>query len=156
MEVGRYGADGPRGGGSLSQLADKAEKLTDLLTRLCATPDEAFKVLGHVTVALLQRIIEMRGLKSPADEQLVAQYLLEVAAGMERFGGPNVSAVSAAARAPKDWIAMGAPGDPQTEKLVRDMIARDGGTIMDLGDAGRNDPCPCGSGKKFKRCHGAG
>jgi uncharacterized protein len=22
--------------------------------------------------------------------------------------------------------------------------------------AGRNDPCPCGSGKKFKHCHGAG
>jgi SEC-C motif-containing protein len=22
-------------------------------------------------------------------------------------------------------------------------------------DVGRNDPCPCGSGKKFKRCHGA-
>ncbi|HQL70863.1 MAG TPA: SEC-C metal-binding domain-containing protein, partial [Bacteroidales bacterium] len=21
---------------------------------------------------------------------------------------------------------------------------------------GRNDPCPCGSGKKFKHCHGAG
>jgi hypothetical protein len=20
-------------------------------------------------------------------------------------------------------------------------------------DAGRNDPCPCGSGKRFKRCH---
>jgi len=20
--------------------------------------------------------------------------------------------------------------------------------------AGRNDPCPCGSGKKFKKCHG--
>ena len=20
--------------------------------------------------------------------------------------------------------------------------------------AGRNDPCPCGSGRKFKRCHG--
>jgi preprotein translocase subunit SecA len=20
---------------------------------------------------------------------------------------------------------------------------------------GRNDPCPCGSGKKFKACHGA-
>lgn len=23
------------------------------------------------------------------------------------------------------------------------------------GRAGRNDPCPCGSGKKFKACHGA-
>ena len=21
---------------------------------------------------------------------------------------------------------------------------------------GRNDPCPCGSGKKFKNCHGVG
>ena len=23
-----------------------------------------------------------------------------------------------------------------------------------LAKVGRNDPCPCGSGKKFKRCHG--
>lgn len=22
------------------------------------------------------------------------------------------------------------------------------------GNPGRNDPCPCGSGKKFKHCHG--
>jgi preprotein translocase subunit SecA len=21
---------------------------------------------------------------------------------------------------------------------------------------GRNDPCPCGSGKKYKKCHGLG
>ena len=25
----------------------------------------------------------------------------------------------------------------------------------ELAGLGRNDPCPCGSGKKFKRCHGA-
>ncbi|MFV3305449.1 SEC-C metal-binding domain-containing protein [Pseudomonas sp. NY15181] len=24
-----------------------------------------------------------------------------------------------------------------------------------LKDVGRNDPCPCGSGSKFKKCHGA-
>jgi len=23
------------------------------------------------------------------------------------------------------------------------------------GKIGRNDPCPCGSGKKYKKCHGA-
>ncbi|HYC14610.1 MAG TPA: SEC-C metal-binding domain-containing protein, partial [Stellaceae bacterium] len=23
------------------------------------------------------------------------------------------------------------------------------------GNVGRNDPCPCGSGKKYKKCHGA-
>ncbi len=26
---------------------------------------------------------------------------------------------------------------------------------IDLSTIGRNDPCPCGSGKKFKKCHGA-
>lgn len=24
-----------------------------------------------------------------------------------------------------------------------------------LKEVGRNDPCPCGSGKKFKKCHAA-
>ena len=24
----------------------------------------------------------------------------------------------------------------------------------DFAHVGRNDPCPCGSGRKFKRCHG--
>ncbi len=24
-----------------------------------------------------------------------------------------------------------------------------------LKDVGRNDPCPCGSGRKYKKCHGA-
>ena len=29
-------------------------------------------------------------------------------------------------------------------------------TAQSQGDkTGRNDPCPCGSGKKFKKCHGA-
>lgn len=27
--------------------------------------------------------------------------------------------------------------------------------IKSQGKVGRNDPCPCGSGKKYKRCHGA-
>lgn len=25
----------------------------------------------------------------------------------------------------------------------------------DWANVGRNDPCPCGSGKKYKKCHGA-
>jgi preprotein translocase subunit SecA len=29
------------------------------------------------------------------------------------------------------------------------------GTIVREGaKVGRNDPCPCGSGKKYKHCHG--
>ncbi|MFX8230990.1 SEC-C metal-binding domain-containing protein [Acinetobacter baumannii] len=26
--------------------------------------------------------------------------------------------------------------------------------MAQYGHVGRNDPCPCGSGKKFKLCHG--
>src|SRR5581483_130044 len=28
--------------------------------------------------------------------------------------------------------------------------------VRDQPKVGRNDPCPCGSGKKYKKCHGAG
>ncbi|MCQ6563579.1 preprotein translocase subunit SecA [Paenibacillus mendelii] len=38
----------------------------------------------------------------------------------------------------------GGSGEPQTKRPVK----RD-------DRIGRNDPCPCGSGKKFKQCHGA-
>jgi tetratricopeptide (TPR) repeat protein len=33
--------------------------------------------------------------------------------------------------------------------------ARELGTAAPLPRVGRNDPCPCGSGKKYKKCHGA-
>ena len=28
-------------------------------------------------------------------------------------------------------------------------------TVTNAAKVGRNDPCPCGSGKKYKKCHGA-
>ena len=37
----------------------------------------------------------------------------------------------------------------QTIDLVHEKIKDDSGQKV-----GRNDPCPCGSGKKFKQCHG--
>jgi preprotein translocase subunit SecA len=27
--------------------------------------------------------------------------------------------------------------------------------VRQVPKVGRNDPCPCGSGKKYKKCHGA-
>jgi preprotein translocase subunit SecA len=30
------------------------------------------------------------------------------------------------------------------------------GTVLSGQKVGRNDPCPCGSGKKYKKCHGGG
>jgi preprotein translocase subunit SecA len=28
------------------------------------------------------------------------------------------------------------------------------GTVVATSKVGRNEPCPCGSGKKYKKCHG--
>ena len=39
------------------------------------------------------------------------------------------------------------PPAPAREKVRRPIAA--------MRSAGRNDPCPCGSGKKYKKCHGA-
>jgi preprotein translocase subunit SecA len=29
-----------------------------------------------------------------------------------------------------------------------------GAAVASMPRVGRNDPCPCGSGKKYKQCHG--
>jgi preprotein translocase subunit SecA len=48
------------------------------------------------------------------------------------------------------------------EKELRDLqfVGGDGSTSAQPASAGqkvgRNDPCPCGSGRKYKKCHGAG
>jgi len=51
------------------------------------------------------------------------------------------------------------PRRPPTLTLNRGEQAAEGNadkTIRRSGDkVGRNDPCPCGSGKKYKKCHGA-
>jgi preprotein translocase subunit SecA len=33
-------------------------------------------------------------------------------------------------------------------------VAKTRGTVINEGRIGRNDPCPCGSGLKYKKCHG--
>ena len=42
----------------------------------------------------------------------------------------------------------GAEGDAAEAAAQPQPFVRDGRKV------GRNEPCPCGSGKKFKQCHG--
>ncbi|MBU0506897.1 preprotein translocase subunit SecA [bacterium] len=46
----------------------------------------------------------------------------------------------------------------QEVKEIRGELKRDSsGTVKrEIPKIGRNDPCPCGSGKKYKKCHGKG
>ena len=68
---------------------------------------------------------------------------------------------------PEDVVDIG-PAEPPTQKKaaraepivtgagrVRSLSAAQNAMPADWENVGRNDPCPCGSGKKFKKCHGA-
>ena len=57
-------------------------------------------------------------------------------------------AAAAAHSADPEAIALAAQHGPETEEAAAQPFRRFGGKI------GRNDPCPCGSGKKYKQCHG--
>jgi preprotein translocase subunit SecA len=64
------------------------------------------------------------------------------------FGAPRSQPESAAA------MPFGAPSGRQSPRVGGDDAAIK--TIRrDEPKVGRNDPCPCGSGKKYKKCHGA-
>lgn len=134
----------------MSQTSDKTVKAAEFMTSLCESRHEMLTVLMHLVAAGLQEEIRAQRLRPPADTAYVTSYLVKITKMLDGVFDVNST------KPVKDWIAVGAPADPQTEKAIRDLLTRDGGKITDLGDAGRNDPCPCGSGKKYKRCHGAG
>jgi preprotein translocase subunit SecA len=50
----------------------------------------------------------------------------------------------------------GAPGPRREDGRTVRPVASGGSTYVASERVGRNDPCHCGSGQKFKRCHGAG
>lgn len=44
---------------------------------------------------------------------------------------------------------------PEAEQPEETMADKRKPIVRDAPKVGRNDPCPCGSGKKYKKCHGA-
>jgi len=61
-----------------------------------------------------------------------------------QFGGASGAQVAQAAKAQAAGGAMAQAAAPRNATVVRT-----------YPKVGRNDPCPCGSGKKYKHCHGA-
>lgn len=49
----------------------------------------------------------------------------------------------------REQVAQGQPEQPEEEQAQKQ-------SPVHVEKVGRNDPCPCGSGKKYKNCHGKG
>ena len=63
-------------------------------------------------------------------------------------------AMMAQMRAQQEQLAAAAKPAAEPEAKSKPTPAFDENDRSTWGNPGRNDPCPCGSGKKFKHCHG--
>jgi len=74
------------------------------------------------------------------------------------LSGPSEEPVSAFAGATRSAVAT--PVAPQAPSRQPARVGGDDAVVKtvrrDEPKVGRNDPCPCGSGKKYKKCHGQG
>ncbi len=69
---------------------------------------------------------------------------------------PKAEPVGAFASAPRaSSVPAGFPARPAAPARVGGDDAPVQTVRRDEPKVGRNDPCPCGSGKKYKKCHGA-
>ncbi|MFB2531666.1 preprotein translocase subunit SecA [Paracoccus sp. p3-h83] len=87
--------------------------------------------------AVTQRIGQLRPLTEAEREEMMRQYQAQVAAADATNRGAAAPPSPDAAPAPEGRLAGFDEADPST-----------------WGNPSRNDPCPCGSGEKFKHCHG--
>ena len=80
------------------------------------------------------------------------------------FRSADAVAASAAARAgePQRLPAVAREIERRQQRQQKDLQYQTGPAQAEApkpvkvgAKVGRNDPCPCGSGKKYKKCHGA-
>lgn len=120
---------------------------------LVAYKNEAYNMFGALIQAIWEEFaryvfnVEIEIEQEQGDAQLWQPPAGSSSTGnLQYMGGTEADQPSALAAA-----AAGANGDeyyeapPQIEQVKREEPK-----------VGRNDPCPCGSGKKYKKCHGAG
>jgi preprotein translocase subunit SecA len=95
------------------------------------------EVIGIVSRVQIRRDEEVQAMEAERQRQAAQQTV-----HYEHPAAPGETEVSADSE--EDTIAAtGTDGRPMSRPVVRNQPK-----------IGRNDPCPCGSGKKYKQCHG--
>ena len=98
---------------------------------------EAFELFGQLLDSVKNEVTKvLMTVKIQSEEQL------EEAANAMETRGESIANVTYSA--PTETGEVETTVDPETVRLAASDVPR----------AGRNDPCPCGSGKKYKHCHG--
>ena len=90
---------------------------------------DVIRILCHVQVQRPEEVEEMERQREAQAAQEQMQFQHDQASAMASEGGDSAEA-------------------PEGDDEAAQPFVRDGQKV------GRNDPCPCGSGKKYKQCHG--
>ncbi len=118
---------------------------------------EAYEMFGGLVQAInedfIRTIMHIEVVREPVEQPEVRDMAYSAPSEASIFAGATQAASSAgpAGPAPEAISAASAAvggGDPATATIVKDKDDP-------YSEVGRNDPCPCGSGKKYKKCHGA-
>lgn len=99
--------------------------------------NESFQLFENMLDSLRETVTQQLALVRPISEEEQRQMLMQMAAQQAEMQKAAAGATAAAAP-----VEEPAPG----------FVADDPST---WGNPSRNDKCPCGSGKKFKHCHGS-
>lgn len=104
---------------------------------------EAFELFSALLEQIKRNVLQIVmtvQVRGPDDVQPVEQH--EIPESAMQFTHADIEAVLAS-------------GD---EEKIREVLMaamqQEGGPKIQFSGVGRNDPCPCGSGKKYKQCHG--
>lgn len=110
---------------------------------------ELFAAMLEATKQEVTRIVMNVQIQSPEQLEEAAEQIEEAGGNLDNveFRHADFSDAAAAGVA----VAAAAATDA-TAELVGDAMA--GNAVGEVPRVGRNDPCPCGSGKKYKQCHG--
>ena len=115
---------------------------------------EAFTMFNDMLARFKHEVISrLARIQILTEEEVAAlEEARRAAAPPMQFQHAEAQSVVAEAAPPLPSAPASAPGRTLTPPVA---AAVPESFVRDLPKVGRNDPCPCGSGKKYKQCHGA-
>jgi preprotein translocase subunit SecA len=153
------------------------EEITELLKRLVREKyEEREALLGTETMREFEKVVTLRAVDSKWMDHIDAMDQLRQGIHLRAYGGTDplreyqfegfemfqqmietiqeevatyIMKAQVESNLKREAVAEGQAVDPSSEGKSRQPAKRDAAKV------GRNDACPCGSGKKYKHCHGA-
>ena len=104
----------------------------------------------HEVITLLAKV----RIQTEAEVQQVEEQRRKQAEALERKMRMQHDAAPATPMADPGFEGVAEPATPRRLEAA-EPLEKPTTVVRDMPKVGRNDPCPCGSGKKYKQCHGA-